>query len=295
MPEGGALINFGDLSKPATILVEKVCNAVGVLYEPTRIKQQARAESEAAKIKALARIELRDIESRAIERFVHQEARKQENIESITAQAATALPPDAKVEGLEEDWVANFFKHCDTVSDGEMQSLWARLLGGEATQPGTFSKRTVDFVSTIDKKDAALFTNFCQFVWMIGGPTPLIFDVEDEIYQKAGITFSILKHLDSIGLLSFESVSGYVSKGFKKSDIVLYYGRPLLLEFQGQANNQLQLGHVLLTSIGNELVSICGSSRNPNFEEYVSRKWADKNVSMASLLAGKAGPRSHLI
>ena len=37
MSDGGSLINFGDLSKPATILIEKVCNAVGIIYEPTRI------------------------------------------------------------------------------------------------------------------------------------------------------------------------------------------------------------------------------------------------------------------
>lgn len=189
MSDGAALINLGELSKPATVLVEKVCNAVGILYEPARIKRNARAESEAEKIKALARIELREIEERALERFVRQETRKQENIESITAQAAATLPESAHVEGLEEDWVANFFKHCDTVSDVEMQSLWARLLAGEATTPGSYSMRTVDFISTIDKKDAALFTTFSQFVWMIGAPTPLIYEVEDEIYRKNGITF----------------------------------------------------------------------------------------------------------
>jgi len=288
MSEGGALINLGDLSKPATVLVEKVCNAVGVLFEPTRIKRQARAEVEAEKIKAVARIELRDIETRALERFLHQESRRQENIESITAQAATALPPDAKVEALEEDWIANFFKHCDTVSDREMQSLWSRLLAGEATKPGSYSKRTVDLVSTIDKKDAALFTSFCQFVWMIGTPTPLIFEVQDEIYEKGGIDFSMLKHLDSIGLISFESVSGYLKKGFAKKAVIFYYGRPMQLEFPADADNQLQVGHVLLTSTGSELVSICGSTRNDDFEEYVARKWCDGNVNLTSLLVERA-------
>lgn len=284
MAEMGALINLGDLSKPATVLVEKVCNAVGVVFEPTRIKRQARAEVEAEKIKALAKIELRDIETRALERFLHQEARKQENIEGITAAAAEALPTDAKVEELEEDWISNFFKQCDTVSDPEMQSLWARLLTGEATKPGSFSRRTVDFVSTIDKRDAALFTKFCQFVWMIGSPAPLIFDVQDDIYKKAGLTFSDLKHLDAIGLVSFETVSGYRRKIFSKNAIVFYYGRPFMVEFPDGEENQLPVGKVLLTNTGTELVSICGSSRNEHFEEYVARKWCEQNLSMASVL-----------
>lgn len=183
MADGNSLINFGDISKPVTVLIEKVSNAVGVLYEPRRIKKHAEAEAEADKIKALAAIELNEIQQRAIDRFVHQEVRKQENIEAITAQAAASLGEDAKVQELEEDWVAHFFKHCDTVSDKEMQSLWSRLLSGEATKPGTFSKRTVDFVASMDKKDAQLFTEFCQFCWFISGvlPIPLIMNTDNEI------------------------------------------------------------------------------------------------------------------
>ena len=33
---------------------------------------------------------------------------------------------------MEEDWIANFFDKCRIVSDSEMQSLWARVLAGEA-------------------------------------------------------------------------------------------------------------------------------------------------------------------
>ncbi|WP_048608561.1 hypothetical protein [Providencia rettgeri] len=84
MADGNSIINLGDLAKPATVLIEKVSNAVGVLYEPRRIRKKAEAEAEAEKIKALAGIELTEIQQRGIERLVHQEARKQENIESIT-------------------------------------------------------------------------------------------------------------------------------------------------------------------------------------------------------------------
>ena len=155
MSEGNSLINLGDISKPATVLIEKVSNAVGVLYEPRRIKNKAKAEAESDKIKALASIELSEIQERAIHRMVDQETRKQENIESITAQAIESLDADAKVEELEEDWVAHLFKQCDTVSDKEMQSLWSKLLSGEASKPGSFSKRTVDFVASMDRAKAS--------------------------------------------------------------------------------------------------------------------------------------------
>lgn len=174
MADGSSIINLGELAKPATVLIEKVSNAVGVLYEPRRIIKRAEAEAKAEEIKVLAGIELSAIQQRGIERLVHQEARKQENIENITAQAAKELPPNAKAEELDEDWVAHFFDRCDKVSDETMQSLWSSLLAGEATKPGTYSKRTVDFVASMDKKDAELFTKFCQFVWMIGGVSGIL-------------------------------------------------------------------------------------------------------------------------
>ncbi len=282
MSEGGSLINLGDLSRPATVLIEKVSNPVGVVYEPTRIRRRARAEADAEKIKALARMELTAIEERALERLVHQEARKQENIESITEQAARSLPPDAKVEKLEDDWIAHFFKQCDTVSDKEMQSLWARLLAGEASYPGTYSKRTVDFISTIDKKDAALFTIFAQFVWMFSEPTPLVYRVEDDVYKVAGVTFTALKHLDAIGLISFEATGGYAQTGFGKYGVAHYYGRKILLEFRSDKDNQLKAGHTLLTSVGKELVPICGSLPNEPFFEYTLRQWQQQGLVLSS-------------
>lgn len=281
MAEGNSLLNLGDISKPATVLIEKVSAAVGIVFEPHRVKRMARAEAEVEKIKALARIELSDIEHRAIDRFVAQETRKQENIEQITAQAAASLSPDADVQSLEEDWVAHFFKQCDTVSDKEMQSLWSRLLSGEATKPGTYAKRTVDFVSTMDKSDAELFTKLCTFVWMLGSPTVLILDVSNEIYANSGITFNDLKHLDSIGLISFESLSGYERQGLEKYTTAFYYGLPTHLEFEADKNN-LAIGSAILTKIGKELVSLSGSKSSPEFYEYVIKTWSAKNIILSS-------------
>jgi len=268
MGNGNSIINLGDLAKPATVLIEKVSNALGVLYEPRRIRKKAEAEAEAEKIKALAGIELTEIQQRGIERLVQQEARKQENIESITAQAASQLPPNANTEALEEDWIAHFFDKCEKVSNKEMQSLWSRLLAGEATTPGTYSKRTVDFVATMDRKDAELFTKFSQFTWMIGEPIPLVFDASDEIYTKNGINFSSLKHLDSIGLISFESVSGYKRHGYGKNTVIFYFGQPTLVEFPKEKDNEIELGKTLFTQAGKELVTICGARRNQEFYEY---------------------------
>jgi hypothetical protein len=165
MGEDKSLINidFSNLSKPGTILIEKISDAIGVAYEPQKIKQLAKAEVEAEKIRALGKIELSSIEQRAMNRLVAEETIKQENIETITDKAVKGLKEGAKPENLEKDWIANFFDKCCLVSDDEMQRLWSRLLTGEANEPGTFSRRTIKLVASLDKKDAHLFTKIMSF------------------------------------------------------------------------------------------------------------------------------------
>lgn len=125
MSEGKSLINLGDLSKSATVLIEKISDAIGTLYETTHIKRVAKAEVEAEKIRTIGNIETTEIQQRAISRLIQEEGKKQENIESIAAQATTRLEEDAKPENVENDWISYFFEKCRNVSDAEMQSLWS--------------------------------------------------------------------------------------------------------------------------------------------------------------------------
>jgi len=161
MSEGFSLINLGELSRPATVLIERVSDAVGGIAKPGQIKRVAKAEAEADVIRAQARIQISEIEERGLARLVHEEGQKQENIENITFKAIPNLAPDAKPEDVEKDWFAHFFDRCRLISDEEMQSLWSNMLAGQANKPGSFSKRTIEIVATLDKSDAALFTRAC--------------------------------------------------------------------------------------------------------------------------------------
>ena len=104
---------------------------------------------------------------------------------------------------------------------------------GEAAHPGKFSKRTVNFVSTIDKKDAALFTTLCRFNWWFPDISyfgPSIYKPNNGIYAKYGITSEVLLHLQSIGLISFQAL-GYEQAELKKYTPCQYFGRATTLVF----------------------------------------------------------------
>lgn len=269
-------VDFSGLTKPATILVEKVSDAVGVAFEPRQVVRMARAEAEAAKIRAQSQLEITDLQRRGLERFVHEQTEQQENIESITRQAAEQVGEDAKPEGMERDWITNFFHHSQRVSDDEMQQLWAKVLAGEAQRPGSFAKRTVNLVASLDKKDAELFTKFCTFLWGIGTLTPLVYEPNGAIYMKHGINFDKLSHLDAIGLISFAPVAGYARTGFGKLGVLTYCGRPVVIEFPKESGNDLNTGHAQLTEAGEQLANIARTPGDSEFNDYVLDRWINK-------------------
>jgi hypothetical protein len=120
-----------------------------------------------------------------------QQGKIQENIESITMKALPELTEDAKPDAVENDWITHFFDKCRLVSNPEMQSLWAKVLAGEANSPGAFSRRTVDVVSTLDKRDDAIsFTVLCGYAWDAFGLRPVIWnDFQNPIYLGNGLNF----------------------------------------------------------------------------------------------------------
>ena len=282
MSDGGPLINLGDLAKPATVLIEKISEAIGGVARPYQIRRVAKAEAEAEKIHALAQIEITELQRRALVRFVAEETKKQSNIEDITNNAIKELSEDAQPDRVEDDWIANFFDKCKLISDKEMQILWGKVLAGEANNPGKYSKRTVDFLSSIDKQDAFLFEKLCRFGWVIGNIVPLIFETNDDIYNTNDITFNALRHLEDIGLISFGSLAGYIHQGLPKIFDIYYYGTPLFIEFNKESDNKLEIGKVLLSKVGQELAPLAGSKPVDGFSEYAIRKWAVKGIKTYS-------------
>jgi hypothetical protein len=268
MSDGTSLINIGELSKPATVLIEKVSDAMGGIFKPWQIRRVAQAEAEADKIKAEARIEITDLQQRALYRFIFEEAKKQNNIESITSKALPQVEETATPQKMEDDWIMDFFDKCKLISDEEMQVLWSKILAGEANSPGTYSKRTISLLGTMDKSDASLFQSLCNFSLLCYDLDPLIFDSTAQIYNNHGIGFVELQHLDEIGLISFNHVSGYRKMHLPKKTLVSYFGRSIAIEFVNEDDNNLNVGKVLLSRTGRELAPISGSQPIPEFLDY---------------------------
>lgn len=291
MSENNSIVNIDakGLSKVGTALVEKVAEGIGGVFRPTQTVRMARAQAKADLISAKSQLEIDELQRRAMQRFVAEEAKKQSNIEAITQQAIPMLEDHSKPETIDDDWVSNFFDKSRIVSDEEMQGLWSRLLAGEANSPGKFSKRTVNLLADLDKSDAELFAKFCSFSWIFSGLKPLIFFDDNEVkpenkslYKENGITFATMSHLASLGLINHGTIGGFVTHGLPKKFAVSYFKRPMVLEMPTE-KMPVEIGNALFTNAGAQLAGICGSKPIPGFYDFVAAHFREKKFLVTEI------------
>ena len=278
MPDN-SLINTSGLTKPVTVLIKKISNAVGTLWEPKQIRRVAQAKADAAMILAKGEIEIDEVRRRAAQRFVDEETKKQLNMESIVDKALPGVDPNAPTDDVDDDWITNFFDKCRSISDDDMQNLWSRILSGEANAPGSFSRKTVNLVADLDKASAELFSGLCSFGWQFGGAlTPLLLDFSERIYTDHGIDLFRLGELDAIGLIQIDATGGFVLSELPDRIIAIYHNRSVQLTLPKDKGNSLQLGHVIVTPSGEQLSRIVKPNPIDGFFEFVYDRWAKQSL-----------------
>jgi hypothetical protein len=202
-------------------------------------------------------------------------------MEQIIRDALPMLEDKSQPQNVSDDWIANFFEKGRMISDEQMQHLWSKILAGEANRPGTFSRKTVNLLSDLDKTDADLFTCLCGFIWTLRDQNrsiriPLVFH-NDPFSDEKGLDFERLTHLDSLGLICFESDE---FGEHCTSDLVQisYYGRTALLKLKKSDNYGLDVGVVILTRVGGELARVCNASPVEGLFESITQTWKDNSL-----------------
>lgn len=221
--------------------------------------------------------ELSDVADRSLQRFIGNEVRKQVNIENIAQMAAERLKDDARPDSVEPDFMANVFDKAANVSDEEMQSLWASIVAGESNAPGSLSKRTIEIVNTLDKSDANLFTIFCSCCTDWGDELRAIFPQDkNEMLEALGLSFDSLVHLEALGLIRYEPLSGYKvtvkarNPSEPASHVVKYFETPYLINFE-KPEGGIDVGCAMLTTAGRQLAKISGAERIDKVQRIIER------------------------
>lgn len=275
-------VDVGKLAKPIDTLIKKIGDATGVWFAPDHVRRMAKAKADAALIKAESDIAIDDLKRRTARRLLQEEMRNQENMEAILDKAKPLVTIQAEADKVEDDWMANFFAKCRTVSNKEMQQLWSKVLAGEVNKPGAFSNRAVNMLSSMDKREAELFTLVCCFS---ASPInqPLIYFKSHQTgvqygagtYQKNGLSEVELVNLDSIGLISFDlNKEWFYPKELAAIVDVTYFKH----KFRLQASERLSLGNARFTKAGEELSKVVAPYEIDGFDRTLHAHWKNRLV-----------------
>ncbi len=277
---------MGDDTLPVTILKSKagekladaIKNVVDYAAGPDRVRNIAKARADAAIIQVKADVEVEAIRAQAAERLLDQEIRSQRNINAITDEAFKALPPPGKPvsdEPVSEDFIFRFFEDCKGIGDPEMQQIWGALLAGEVVRPGSFHPRTLRIVKDMLPADAALFSALCRFVFPFGVPTTLVFNEGDPIYKNNGLTYMKLQHLETMGLIAFNHITGFRRQSLPAKFTIPFEKQVMEVALQ-EGSDTLKTGRATFTEAGQQLETIVHVERVPGFIEYVAERWRDE-------------------
>lgn len=82
--------------------------------------------------------------------------RKQQNLEAIIQKSLSYCSSTEATDKADADWFNTFTQLAEDVSNKTMQNLWAKILAGEITQPGSFSTKTLKTFRAMSITDAKL-------------------------------------------------------------------------------------------------------------------------------------------
>ncbi len=189
---------------------------------------------------------------RETERLLH--VRAAHRIAENLADGVDAGPlPD---ERPSNEWIDRWRDGVAEVDGAELQQLWARLLVGEVSKPGSVSRKTLDTLRQLSADDARLFERLGPYV------------VDDTVIIRAepylgsfGYNDGTALHLQDLGLLSgaehgLVSSSWIVSATEHGQAAVIRSHSTMLLLGVREGVSELSLPAIRLTAAGSQLLRL---------------------------------------
>ncbi|MCI7771330.1 MAG: DUF2806 domain-containing protein [Eubacterium sp.] len=195
--------------------------------------------------------------------------------------------------GVSEEWLERFMDSAGFVSSEEIQWIWGKILANEFENPGSTPPNMIRILSEITPGLAAAFRFICSMsIWIMplnenreiqGGVRELVvpYNKNDEKFRENGVSFNVLNELETLGVIRFESIAGYISKGFTNDKILICVGDKLDL-IEEYKKGELPVGNVMLTSVGEALKAITDSVEVKDYYEMVRKYMSDKGVKFAT-------------
>lgn len=217
------------------------------------------------------------IEERMLKRERFNHLRKQANLEAIIEKSVKYCSAQDAGNKADPDWFSNFVELAENVSNTTMQDLWAKILAGELSHPGSFSVKALQTFKHLTIYDAKLLAKACSLavkdkskrnIRLISGcyQKPGIFNLLDKQREvnvslsQYGIGYSeILTLADNNLLFAQETELSPMRKGEELA--LKHNGTPFILSAK---RNNVILKFYKFTPIGAELAQLIAEKPDPS-------------------------------
>jgi hypothetical protein len=147
------------------------------------------------------------------------------------------LPPVSENERRSTVFGERFENLASEATDDEVRQIYARVLAGEMSRPGSFSLRTLDVLHSMDRAVALGFDNLRRFAFArteFGKGLVLLGsdELRQLVEQENKLTYKLRKELEDAGLMDPAAGTAYCTTGDRKQIVeYLYYDHVLRLQY----------------------------------------------------------------
>lgn len=143
---------------------------------------------------------------------IYRGAQKLSHVEEAVCSAERFLEDDRQYEMPKREFVDDFVAAAEDVNDRDVLLMFGRILAGEMESPGSFSKRTMDVLSKMNRTEAEVFQKVCGFsTYVLLDPddclekeSPVVALKSDDgyhSYNNGKVTIDEMSILNVIGIL----------------------------------------------------------------------------------------------
>lgn len=218
--------------------------------------------------------------------------KNQKSVVDIAVENAKEGTDFSEKSGVSEEWLDRYMDSAGFVSSEDMQLIWGKILANEFERPGSTPPNMIRILSEITHKLAMAFRVICNmnvFVCPLmedgniaNGFRKLLvpYSANDDRLRELGLSFNVLNELEALGVIRFNSISGYVSKGITQKKVLLCIGDKLEV-LEEHKKDEVPIGNVILTSVGEALQSITDSEDIEGYYDMVKKYLDSEQVKLA--------------
>lgn len=217
--------------------------------------------------------------------------KNQKNIAEMAKENAKEGTDFSEKSGVNEEWLDRFMESASFVSSEEMQLVWGKILANEFEKPGDTPRNMIRILSEFTQTYAKAFRTLCSMQLLLipisedekivgaNWRKVIIYEQNEEYMRKMGLSFEVLNELETLGVIKFDSVAGYVATNIIEKKVLVYINGNII-ETSSHRGDNFPIGNVLFTSAGVALSKITEPYKLEEYEDKVKKYLKSHNVSV---------------